>query len=209
MIEEGALEGIDQVFGMHNVPNFKAGEIRVKEGPMMASICAVKIKILGRGGHSSLPHYFTDVISAGASIITNLHQIKSRHIDSKENFVLTMTQFHGGNANNVFPDDAFIDGTMRCYSNEVFKIAESKITQIAKSTAEMYGCTAEVEYYDYYPAVINDAGVTKDFVRFAEGVVGTEMVSSADLPIAASEDFSYFLENKPGCFFFLGTGNFS
>lgn len=91
MIEEGCMDGVDEVYGMHNVPNFSEGQIRVKEGPMMASISGVKIKVTGKGGHSSVPHYFQDTISAGAAIIQNLHQIKSRHIDSKENFVLTIT----------------------------------------------------------------------------------------------------------------------
>lgn len=155
MIKEGCLDGVDEVYGLHNVPNFRAGEIRVKAGPMMASISGVKVTIQGKGGHSSLPHAFNDVISCGASIVNNLHQIKSRHIDSRENFVLSITQFHGGNANNVFPDEAFIDGTMRCYSNEVFKTAKEKIVQIANNTAETYGCKVEVTFYEYYPAVVN------------------------------------------------------
>lgn len=135
MIKEGCLEGIQEVYGLHNVPNFKAGEIRVKEGPMMASISGVKVTVKGKGGHSSVPHFWQDVISCGASIVNNLHQIKSRHIDSRENLVISITQFHGGNANNVMPDEAFIDGTIRCYSNEVFKTAKEKITLIANSTA--------------------------------------------------------------------------
>lgn len=131
MIEEGCLDGVDEVYGMHNVPNFREGEIRVKEGPMMASICGVKLIIKGQGGHSSVPHYFKDVISCGATILQNFHLIKSRYIDSRENFVFTITQFHGGNANNVMPDDCMLDGTMRCYNNEVFKIAKEKVVLIA------------------------------------------------------------------------------
>lgn len=132
MIEDNCLDKIDEVYGMHNVPNFPEGEIRLKEGPMMAAISGVKIKVKGQGGHSSVPHYFKDVISAGASIINNLHLIKSRCVDSRENFVLTVTQFHGGNCNNVLPDEAFMDGTMRCYSNDVFKSASEKVKQIAE-----------------------------------------------------------------------------
>ena len=127
MIEEGCLEGIDEVYGMHNVPNFPEGQIRVKAGPMMAAISGVKITIKGKGGHSSVPHSVNDVISAGAAIVQNLHLVKSRHLPSADDFVLSITQFHGGNANNVFPDDAFIDGSLRCYSNDVFKVAKEKI----------------------------------------------------------------------------------
>ncbi len=97
----------------------------------MAAISGVKMRITGKGGHSSMPHLFNDVIGAGSSIVNNLNQIKSRHIDSKENFVLTITQFHGGNANNVMPDECSLDGTMRAYNNDVMKIAKTKINDIA------------------------------------------------------------------------------
>ena len=80
MIKEGCLEGIDEVYGFHNIPNFSEGEIRVKEGPVMAAVSLVKIKVVGKGGHGSVPHMIKDVISAGAAILTNLHTIKSRCI---------------------------------------------------------------------------------------------------------------------------------
>ena len=206
MIKEGAMEGIDEVYGLHNAPNVRAGEIRVRPGPVMASISGVKIRVTGKGGHSSVPHFFNDVISAGANISTNLHQIKSRFIDSRENFVLTITQFHGGNANNVMPDECWLDGTVRCYSNDVFNIAKEKIVFIANSSAELFGCKASVEFYDYYPATINHEKETLDFIQFTKNLLGPDYVSQEGLPIPASEDFSYFLEQRPGFFFFLGTG---
>lgn len=91
MIEEGALKGIDEVYGLHNVPNLPAGKILVKSGPMMAAIAGVKIKVNGRGGHSSVPHLFNDVISAASQIHSSLHTLPSRFVDSRENFVLTIT----------------------------------------------------------------------------------------------------------------------
>ena len=105
------------------------------------------------------------------------------------------------------PDECMLDGTMRCYSNEVFKIAKEKVVLIAKTTGEQFGCTVDVDFYEYYPAVINHAKETQDFLEFSKSLLGKECVSSEDLPIPASEDFSYFLEKRPGCFFFLGTGN--
>jgi metal-dependent amidase/aminoacylase/carboxypeptidase family protein len=93
MIKEGCLEGVDEVYGYHNIPNFPEGDIRVVDGPMMASATIVKIRVLGKGGHGSMPHMVKDVISAGAAIFTNLHTVKSRCIDSKENFTFTLCHF--------------------------------------------------------------------------------------------------------------------
>ena len=120
--------------------------------------------------------------------------------------MLTITQFHGGHANNVMPDECWLDGTIRCYSNEVFKITQNKILQIAESTASLFGCTSTVTFYESYPAVINSPEHTATFQAFASSLLGPSMVTSEGLPIPASEDFSYFLEARPGCFFFLGTG---
>jgi hippurate hydrolase len=108
MIKEGCLEGIDEVYGYHNVPNFEEGDVRVIEGAIMAMVSTVKIKILGKGGHGSLPNKVNDVITAGTAIVNQLHTIKSRCIDSKENFIFTLTQFKSGFTYNVFPDEAFM-----------------------------------------------------------------------------------------------------
>ena len=99
-----------------------------------------------------------------------------------------------------------MDGTVRCYSNEVLKIAKEKIIQIANLGAEFYGCKASVLFYEEYPAVVNHALQTEDFTAFASALLGPSAVSSEGLPIAGSEDFSFFLEERPGCFFFLGLG---
>ena len=90
MIKEGCLDGVDEVYGYHNVPNYTEGDVRVQSGPIMAQGSTVKIKVIGKGGHGSVPHMLNDVISAGAAIINNLHTIKSRCVDSKENFVFTL-----------------------------------------------------------------------------------------------------------------------
>jgi hippurate hydrolase len=91
MIKEGCLNNIDEVYGFHNIPNFEEGDIRVVEGPIMASGATVKIRVVGQGGHGSVPHMIKDVITAGASILNALHTIKSRCVDSKENFIFTIT----------------------------------------------------------------------------------------------------------------------
>lgn len=116
MIKEGCLKGVDEVYGFHNIPNFDEGDIRVVSGPIMASSTMVKIKVIGKGGHGSVPHMIKDVISCGAAIISNLHTVKSRGIDSKENCVFSITKFDAGYTYNVFPDEATILGTIRTYN---------------------------------------------------------------------------------------------
>jgi len=205
MIKEGCLEGVDEVYGYHNIPNFPEGDIRVVEGAMMASATTVKIKVLGKGGHGSMPHMIKDVISAGAAIFTNLHTVKSRCIDSRDNFTFTMTHFTSGTTHNVFPDEAFMQGSIRSYSRPVLELIKTKIHHIATSTAEAFDCKAEVDIVDLYPPTVNHKEQTQHVIRVANKYVGGEHVKSDDLPVAGSEDFSYYLENRPGCFFMLGT----
>ena len=204
MIKEGCLDGVDEVYGYHNIPNFEEGDIRVCEGPIMAKVTTVKIKVVGQGGHGSVPHMIKDVISAGAAILNALHTIKSRCIDSKENFIFTLTQFTSGFTYNVFPDEAFMQGTIRSYNDKTLEIIKAKIRLLAENTAEAMGCKALVELIDMYPATVNHRTETQHVMRIAKANFGEDKVKSDELPLTASEDFSYFLEAKPGCFYMLG-----
>ena len=122
MIKEGCLDGIDEVYGFHNVPNFDEGDIRVKAGAIMASSTTFSMKITGRGGHGSAPHLVNDVLSCGAAIISSFHTIKSRGIDSRENCVFSVTKFAGGHTMNVFPDEANMLGTIRAYDSKTLQL---------------------------------------------------------------------------------------
>ena len=155
MIKEGCLEGVDEVYGYHNVPNFEEGDVRVCEGAIMAKVTTVKITVNGQGGHGSVPHMIKDVVSAGAAILNALHTVKSRCIDSKENFIFTLTQFTSGHTYNVFPDSAFMQGTIRSYIDKTLDQIKAKIRLIAENTAIAMGCTATVELDDMYPATVN------------------------------------------------------
>ena len=121
MIKEGCLDGIDEVYGYHNIPNFDEGDIRVCAGPFMASSTIVTIKVKGKGGHGSLPHKVNDPISAGALMLTSFHSIKARLINNSIPFVFSITQFKSGFTFNVFPDEAFIQGSIRAYNEEVLE----------------------------------------------------------------------------------------
>lgn len=177
MIKEGCLDGVDEVYGYHNIPNFEEGHIRVKAGPVMASSTMVDIKITGLGGHGSVPHLVKDVITCGASIITNFHAIKSRMIDAKENCIFSITKFESGHTYNVYPDEAFIKGTIRAFNLETLARIKEKMKMIAESTAEAFGCKVEFKYNDKYPPTINHETEASHVKRIAELHFGDQYVS--------------------------------
>jgi len=205
MIEEGCLTGIDEIYGFHNAPSFSEGEIRSIAGPMLASSTTIKLKIIGQGGHGSLPHMTKDVISCGSSIVNNLHAIKSRMSESKENFVFAITKFEGGYAYNVLPDDAVVFGTLRTYNPKVLESVKQKMIHISECTAQAFDCKVEFEINDKYPVTINPEKETEHIFRIAKKYFGESRVSSIGLPMTGSEDFAYYLMNRPGCFFAIGT----
>ena len=160
MIKEGCLKDIDEVYGYHNIPNFDEGDIRVCEGPFFAAVTKVNIKVLGQGGHGSVPHKIRDPITAAAMIHTALNSIKARNIDSRRNIVFTICTMNSGHTYNVFPDEATMTGTIRSYDEESLSKMKERILSICENVAEGFMCKAEVDIEDTYPAVINHAEPT-------------------------------------------------
>ena len=206
MVEEGCLNDIDEVYGFHNIPNFDEGDIRVCEGGFFAESITINITVNGQGGHGSAPHTCVrDPITAATSILNAFHTIKSRNIDSRENVVFSICNIESGDTYNVFPDKAIMKGTMRLYNAELKQKMIERITKVAECTAEAMMCTADVSIVDKYPAVINHVDQTNHIIRLAKTHLGEDNFSQLDLPLSAGEDFSYFLQEKPGCFYTLGT----
>lgn len=131
MVKEKCLQGVDEVYGFHNVPIFDEGDIRVCEGAFFASSTVVKIKIFGHGGHGSTPHKLTDPISAANAVYQALHTIASRNVCSRENFVFTICNFKAGHTYNVFPDEAFMEGSIRSYDVETREKVIKRIEKIS------------------------------------------------------------------------------
>jgi amidohydrolase len=127
MIKEGCLKDISEVYGFHNIPNFDEGDIRVVEGPIFAEYTGVNIKITGQGGHGSTPHKLRDPITAAAQVITCLNTIKSRSIDSRKNIVFTLCKFQSGSTFNVYPDSAFLNGSIRSYDQDSLDTMKKRI----------------------------------------------------------------------------------
>jgi amidohydrolase len=206
MIEEGVLEDptVDLVFGQHVAAEHPVGKIELRGGPCMAAADRFDIQIKGRGGHGAQPHLTVDPIAVGSQIVSALQTIVAREVDPTKEAVVTVGAFIAGDASNVIPDTAVMRGTLRSFDPEVRELLGRRVGEIATGIAAAMRAEVEYTYLPGYPATINDPIETEKVREIAVGVVGEENVIDGDLQMGA-EDFSYFLEKKPGCFFFTGT----
>lgn len=208
IIRDGALADpkVDMIFGLHNHPSYPAGTVVVKEGPMMAAVDTLKIRITGRGSHGAIPHMSADPIVAAASVVMNLQTVVSRNTDPQDSAVLSFGTVRGGTADNVIPEIIEMTGTVRSFRPEVRDALHRRIGEIAYSTAAALGCGAEVGIRRDLPAVINDGASYSCCVRAARTAAGEDKIITAT-PSMGGEDFALFQELIPGCMFWLGVGN--
>jgi amidohydrolase len=207
MVEEGLFEKfpVEGVYGLHNMPGLPAGRFATRVGPVMAAADEVDIEIRGTGGHAAFPHRASDPILAGAHVVTALQSIVARNTDPLESAVVSMTMFHGGEVNNVIPDRAKLRGSVRTFRPEVQDRVIADIGRIARHTAQAFGSVAEVDYRRGYPPTINSKKETEFACSVAAKVAGS--VISDMPPIMGSEDFSFMLQARSGCFMFIGNGD--
>ncbi len=208
MIKEGVMEDppIEAVFGLHMANESPVGQILVNSGPIMAAADAYTITVQGKGGHGASPHETVDPIVVGAQIVVALQSVVSRSTDPMDSAVVSNCVFQSGDAFNVIPDTAVLKGTVRTFKPETRDLMEERITEIAKSTAEALGATAEVSYDRGYPATINDEAMTELAREAAIAAVGEENVVERP-PAMGAEDMSYFQNEAPGSYFFVGSRN--
>ncbi len=208
MIEQGALENphVDAVFGMHVDASHNVGTIQITPGPAAASADGATITIQGKGGHGAFPHTAVDPVIVGAHIAMALQTIVSRNIDPVKPAVITIGAILAGQAQNVIPDSAEMRITIRSFDPAVRKLQEKRIYEISEQIAAGYGATVSINYWHGYPALINDEAMSKIVQEAATEVVGTEGLLPAN-PMMGSEDFSFFLQERPGAFFNVGTRN--
>ena len=208
MIEEGLFEKFpcDAVYGMHNWPGLEPGSITVRTGPMLASADMFEIRVQGTGAHAAMPHQGVDPIVVGAEIVSALQTIVSRNTDPLLNAVVTVTQFHGGSANNIIPDDAVVSGTCRALDGGVQDMIEARMRQMADGIAAAHGASATLDYRRNYPVLVNTAAETAKAARAAAKVVGQDRVLDDIPPVMGSEDFAFMLQEKPGSYVWIGNG---
>lgn len=208
MIEAGLFERypVESVYGMHNIPGMAEGSFAIKSGPMMAAFDIFNLTIKGKGGHAAMPQYTIDPIVIGSKIIEAYQSIISRFVDPQEPAVLSITQFHGGDAYNVIPDEVKISGCTRSFSPKIQALMESKMRQMATEICKAYGASADFTYEHRYPATINTEIESDIAAEVATSIVGAEAVNLNPRPAMGSEDFAFMLQEKPGSYVWIGNG---
>ena len=208
MCEDGLMDrwGIQEVYGLHNMPGLPTGEFAIRPGALLASSDEFEIKVTGKGGHAAAPHMAVDTTLVASQIVVSLHSIVSRNVDPIKRVVLTVGTFEtDSTASNVIAHTATLKGTVRTLDPEYRTMAEERVRQVAESTAAAFGATAEVTWTPGYPATINHEDETR-FAAEAAAAVAGRVVDNVD-PIMPSEDFAYMLEERPGAYIFLGNGD--
>ncbi|MGD9944001.1 MAG: M20 aminoacylase family protein [Burkholderiaceae bacterium] len=207
MIKDGLFERfpMQAIFGLHNWPGLKAGQFAVRAGAMMGSSNEFRIRIQGRGSHAALPHTGIDPVPVACQMVQAFQTIITRNKKPVEAAVLSVTKIHTGEAINVIPDVAEIEGTLRTFSTEAIDLVETRMRTIVEHTAAAFDCSAELTFRRNYPPTINHEAET-DFCRSVmASVAGAENVFDFE-PTLGAEDFSYFLLEKPGCYAVIGNG---
>lgn len=209
MIEAGVLSHptVDAIIGLHLWNNLPLGTVGVRTGAMMAAVELFDCVIQGKGGHGAIPHQTVDSIVVGAQVVNALQTIVSRNVDPLKSAVVTVGKFHAGDALNVIADSARISGTVRYFDPALSNFFAERLEQVIAGICQSYGATYTLDYTRLYPPVIND-GAIADLVRsVAEDVVETPTDVVPECQTMGGEDMSFFLQEVPGCYFFLGAAN--
>lgn len=206
MIEEGILDDVDYVFGAHLGSEIPLGKVAVGAGYQMAAVDKFEIRIKGLGGHGARPHESVDSLVIGTSVVEGLQKIVSRNVDPLKSAVVTIGVFQAGNAFNVIPDTAKIEGTVRTFDGDVRDQVEEKINAIVDGITKAFGATYEIDYLRGYPALYNHEAETDTVREILADTFETDNIVELQ-PTMGAEDFSYFLEKKPGTYFRVGSQN--
>lgn len=210
MVLDGCLNGsrickpVGMMFGLHGWPQLQLNHVATRSGPMLAADIGVSVTIRGVGGHAAFPYLCKDPIVCAAQIISSLQQLTSRNTDPLDSLVVSITQIHGGTTHNIIPDEVKISGTMRYLEHETGEMAKQRFTEIAESVATAHGCEATITLHDGYPVTRNHPEAVKTFFDIAHQTIHSDLVSEFEKPVMGGEDFSYYCQEVPSCFFALG-----
>ncbi|SCC55912.1 Amidohydrolase [Bacillus cereus] len=202
VIEAGHLHGVQAIFGMHNKPDLPVGTIGIKDGPLMAGVDRFEIEIHGVGTHAAVPDAGVDPIVASSQIVIALQTIVSRNISSSHNAVVSVTNIHSGNTWNVIPEKATPEGTVRTFQTETREKIPALMKRIIQGVSDALGVKTEFRFYAGPPAVQNDTSLTNLSSQVAEKM-NLNIISPT--PSMAGEDFSFYQQEIPGSFVFMGT----
>ena len=208
MIDDGLFQRFpcDAVFGMHNRPRLEVGRFNVKSGPMMAGGAFFDIRVTGRGAHGARPETSVDAALVAAQIAVSLQSIVARNVAPLDSAVLSVTRILAGDAYNVIPQTAELGGTVRAFSRQVMDAVAQHIRRVAVGTASAFGATAEVDFRVIFAPTVNDPQEAEFAARICAELVGADKVDRNPPLVMASEDFSFMLEQVPGCYLNIGNG---
>jgi hippurate hydrolase len=208
MVEEGLFDRfpMESVYGLHNWPLKPFGTFATRAGPLMGAYDVFEIAATGKGGHAAMPNLTRDPMPFAAGLINALQTIVARNLNPQDAGVVSVTQVHGGDTWNVIPEHVVVRGTVRSFKPDVQDTIERRIREIAAGVAATFGVEATVRYERRYPATVNTEAETGHAVRAARAVVGDEHVDTDPVPNMGSEDFSFMLQAKRGCYVWMGAG---
>jgi amidohydrolase len=203
MIADGCLEGVDEIYGIHLWNYLSFGKVGSIAGPILAATDSIQFKILGKGGHGALPQGTVDAVVVAAHLITAIQTIVSRNSDPLREAVITIGAISGGTTHNVIADRVEMEGTVRTFSKEQREMIKSRLTELVRGVGTAFGAEIILKVEEGYPAVINDESCYEKVMAAAKTIVGDLAIKFP--PFMGGEDFSYYLENIPGCFLFVGS----
>lgn len=208
MVQEGIMDRFDvsQVYAMHNAPLLETGTFHTNPGPIMAAADTFHIHLTGKGGHGARPHDCIDPVVAACSMVQALQTIVSRNLKPAERLVISVTQIHTGTTDNVIPETAYINGTVRTFDKEVQAMVVRRMQEIVDGQAASFGLEARLEFEYGYPPTINTANEAVFALGVAAEIAGEDRVVGDKEPVMGAEDFSYMLEARPGAYLMLGQG---
>jgi hippurate hydrolase len=209
MMEDGLFErfACDAIFAMHNMPGSKPGHLSFRTGSTMVSSENITITLHGKGGHGAMPHTATDPVVAGASIVMALQTIVSRNVAPLQMSVITVGSFQAGKANNVIPQTATLELSVRSLDPQVRLLLNRRIEELVHAQAQSYGLRADLEFRGGYPVLVNSADETEFARQVALELLGPDQVVTQTDAVTGSEDFAFMLEKVPGCYLFIGNGD--
>jgi amidohydrolase len=203
MIEEGVLDGVDRVIGLHVWANLPVGQVSVRPDAMMASADFFTLTVRGKGGHGALPETTVDAVVIAAQIVAALQTLASRETSPRAPVVVTLGSIHGGSAHNIIAGEVMIQGTLRTFDDELRRRLLARIEELASGVARAFRGSCEYRLDSATPPTVNDPATSKLVAEAAGSVIGERNVVPHE-PLMVGEDFAYFLLERPGCFFLLG-----
>jgi amidohydrolase len=206
MIEEGALEGVDAIFGLHLWQPLPTGTVGIMKGAMMAQPDYFSITVKGKGGHGSMPQTTVDPILVASHLVVNIQSIVSRNVDPLKPVVVSFGTVKGGTIYNVIPGEVSLTGTVRTFDSSLQSLAARRLKEITEETCKAFGATAEFKYEKGYPPLVNHEAMVDLVLDVVKKTLGEERIKDID-PVMGGEDFAYFLERVPGAFLFFGMGD--